>query len=201
MFAPKNVHACTCAKLEGKYNKLQNKYIAAIMAANALKASNYKARIVNLVKLNWKEIPGCPPPVLAPGWCPDPGGDDGGGGGVALPGGHGIGIICIAGDTARLQFFLRNADPGTAKTVTIRIKADSINPAGIFNLLDTFKNIVLPPLGTPGGSICTIDVEIFPLRLSGCKATLVSLLKSLMVNFGKKSSLVLWEFLISEWNL
>ena len=51
MMAPKEVQACTCEKLEGKYNKLQNKYTAAVMAGNAVKANNYKLRIINLVKL------------------------------------------------------------------------------------------------------------------------------------------------------
>ena len=167
---PQAAQACTCTKLQGKYNKLTAKHAAAVAAGNTLKATILKGRIVNFVKLNWKEIPGCPPPVLPAAWCPDPDVGGGGGGGMmaAFPGGrgHAGGAINLAGDTALLGIFLRNADPTTGKTVTVRVTPDSLNPPG-FNLLDTLFIVTLPPLPDTPGIILQIPIEIVALSLIG----------------------------------
>ncbi len=167
---PDVVQACTCTKLQGKYTKLMTKHDAAVAAGDAVKVGNLRGRIVNFVKNNWKEIPDCPPPVLPPAWCPDPAGG-GGGDAFAFPGGrgHGLGGIDLPGDTAITGIFLRNADPSTGKTVTVRVFPDSLNPPG-FVLLDSVFTVFLPPLPDTPGIVVEVPIEIVPLSLVGTQA-------------------------------
>jgi hypothetical protein len=145
------LHACNCDKLTGKYTKLTVKLAAAEAAGDGLKASILKDRIVNLVKKNWKPIPGCPAPALPAAWCPEGDGDgerqDKDKTGRVGPGASVFSGTHTGPDTVTVSVFLRSADPIEIELVQLSLQSVEPLPIGVTLLDNSFTDVVLPPLG------------------------------------------------------